>query len=122
MGGFVPCDARDLGSAACCASMTASSSPTFFFSSRRVASLLFASLRFASLLFSPLRFSSLLFSSSQVKDWDRFSSHDMIGVATFDAAKVYQQPGHETHRQWVGLLDPTSTKVSNDVSYKDPVS
>ncbi|KAJ8603740.1 hypothetical protein CTAYLR_000260 [Chrysophaeum taylorii] len=51
----------------------------------------------------------------QVYDFDAFTAHDMIGVATFDARAVHALPDHEFYRKWVGLVD---TRSSEDNGYQ----
>ncbi|KAH8094261.1 hypothetical protein JL720_4254 [Aureococcus anophagefferens] len=44
-----------------------------------------------------------------VYDFDVFSAHDLIGMASFDAKKIHDLEAHEYYRQWVGLVDNLDT-------------
>mmetsp|Transcript_9637 Transcript_9637/g.30891 ORF Transcript_9637/g.30891 Transcript_9637/m.30891 type:complete len:1963 (-) Transcript_9637:92-5980(-) len=53
--------------------------------------------------------------SVQVFDFDAFTAHDLIGLATFDVRAVHALDDHEYYRKWVGLVD---TKSSEDDGYQ----
>eukprot|EP00633_Aureoumbra_lagunensis_P005480 CAMPEP_0197308502 /NCGR_PEP_ID=MMETSP0891-20130614/6865_1 /TAXON_ID=44058 ORGANISM="Aureoumbra lagunensis, Strain CCMP1510" /NCGR_SAMPLE_ID=MMETSP0891 /ASSEMBLY_ACC=CAM_ASM_000534 /LENGTH=1990 /DNA_ID=CAMNT_0042792899 /DNA_START=20 /DNA_END=5992 /DNA_ORIENTATION=+ len=51
----------------------------------------------------------------QCYDYDTFTAHDLIGIATFDCKAVHALPDHELYHHWTGLID---TKSKNDNGYQ----
>jgi len=39
-------------------------------------------------------------------DFDVFTAHDLVGLATFDVEAIHSRDDHELYHHWVGLVDP----------------